>query len=483
MNYQLTTTPLLTACDCLVLGVFNDTKQTDIATKLDKQHQDLIARLITKLTNSGDLVWQTEIDGHRLLIIHCGDASSYTTDVLSTFITAIMSSLLKQNIKSATLCLPQLTQNTPDEQLQQMVLQLDSQCYQFLDFKTQNKKPHCIESMQIYLPGAQQETINITSKLSNGINLTRNLANLPANICTPTYLAKQAQELAAKHKTLKTKILNRDELLKLGMGAFLAVAQGSNEPPQFIEVNYQGAGDAQPIVLIGKGITFDSGGISIKPANGMEEMKYDMTGAACILGTLKACALQNLPINVVGLMACAENMPSGTAVKPGDIVTSLSGQTIEITNTDAEGRLVLADALTYAERFNPQFVIDIATLTGAIIIALGHEYSGLMTQDDALADLILTAAKQSQDKTWRLPLDDAYQEIMDSPIADMLNASTDRSASSITAACFLSRFSKKFRWAHLDIAGTAWIPGKNRQATGRVVPLLVQILRQVAYAN
>ena len=231
---------------------------------------------------------------------------------------------------------------------------------------------------------------------------------------------------------------------------------------------------------MGKGITFDSGGLSLKPADGMAEMKYDMAGAASVLGTLKACALLKLPINVVGLLACAENLPGGTAVKPGDIITSMSGQTVEIINTDAEGRLVLADALTYAERFEPRFVIDMATLTGAVIVALGNVNSGLMTNDEALAQLILSAASESEDKVWRLPLDADYQEAIDSPLADMLNATFDRSAGSITAACFLSRFTDKYRWAHLDIAGTAWVSGKKRNATGRPVSLLIQLLRHVA---
>ena len=228
---------------------------------------------------------------------------------------------------------------------------------------------------------------------------------------------------------------------------------------------------------------FDSGGISIKPADGMNEMKFDMAGAASVLGTIKACALLNLPINIIGLLACAENMPGGGAIKPGDIITTLAGHTVEIVNTDAEGRLVLADALTYAEQFNPRLVIDIATLTGAVIVALGSISTGVMTPDDDLANLILTAARDSEDKAWRLPLDEAYQEALDSPIADMINASFDRSAGSITAGCFLSRFTEKYRWAHLDIAGTGWVSGKKRNATGRPVPLLVQLLRDLAHAS
>jgi leucyl aminopeptidase len=269
------------------------------------------------------------------------------------------------------------------------------------------------------------------------------------------------------------------------MGSLLGVGQGSVRGSRIVVMKWMGAKDKKsaPVALIGKGVTFDAGGISLKPSANMNEMKYDMAGAASVLGTIKACALLKLPINVIGLLACAENMPSGSAVKPGDIVTSLSGQTIEIINTDAEGRLVLADALTYAERFKPSLVIDIATLTGAVIVGLGHVVTGFMTKDDDLAELIQKAATDSEDKAWRLPLDDAYQEALDSPIADMVNSTFDRSAGSITAGCFLSRFTKKFRWAHLDIAGTAWVSGKNRSATGRPVPLLVQLLCQIADAR
>ena len=304
---------------------------------------------------------------------------------------------------------------------------------------------------------------------------------MPANICTPTYLGEQAHELAKRHAQVKTKVFDEDDIRALGMGTFLAVTKGSQEPPRFIEIQYHGAPSTQaPIVLVGKGITFDSGGLSLKPADAMPEMKYDMAGAASLIGTINACALLKLPINVVALLACAENMPSGTAVKPGDIVTSMSGQTVEIINTDAEGRLVLADALTYAERFKPEFVVDLATLTGAVIVALGSVHTGMMTNDDALAELILAASKESLDKVWRLPLDKDYQSALDSPLADMLNANFDRTAGSITAACFLSRFATSFRWAHLDIAGTAWVSGKKRNATGRPVPLLIELLCHVA---
>lgn len=477
MNYGLSTSSILNNQSCHVIGIFSDKKTPKPASHIEKS---LFVRLTTSLVELGDIVWQADHDGQGLILVDCGDASKYTEDKLTQCISNIAAFIFKQRIKDVVISLPPLTNRSPDWQIQQMLLQFDGLRYQLLDYKSQNKKPYAIESVYFDLPGASELSITDAQSIALGISLTRNLANQPANICTPSYLAEQALALASEHDTLKTTILDRKKMQSLGMGGLLAVAQGSNQPPQFIEIKYNGHKNAAPIVLVGKGITFDSGGISIKPAASMEEMKFDMAGAASVLGTLKACALLKLPINVVGLLACAENMPSGTAIKPGDVVTSLSGQTIEITNTDAEGRLVLADALTYAERFNPSFVIDIATLTGAVIIALGHVATGLMTKDDKLADMILLAGSNSQDKAWRLPLDAAYQESLNSPIADMLNSPAERIAGSVIAGCFLSRFTEKYRWAHLDVAGTAWVSGRNRCATGRPVPLLVEILRNAA---
>jgi leucyl aminopeptidase len=306
---------------------------------------------------------------------------------------------------------------------------------------------------------------------------------MPPNLCHPSYLAEEAKTLGKAYKNLKVEILDEKKLKELGAGAFLAVAQGSDQPPRMIVLNYQGGKKAdKPFVLVGKGVTFDTGGISIKPASGMDEMKYDMCGAASVFGTLKAVLELELPINLVCLLACAENMPSGGATRPGDIVTSMSGQTVEILNTDAEGRLVLCDTLTYAERFKPQAVIDIATLTGACIVALGAHTSGLMGNDEALLQQLLKAGQSADDRAWQLPLFDEYQEQLDSPFADIANIGGPK-AGSITAGCFLSRFAKKYHWAHLDIAGTAWISGgKEKGATGRPVPLLTQYLLDRANA-
>jgi leucyl aminopeptidase len=304
-----------------------------------------------------------------------------------------------------------------------------------------------------------------------GVDLAREVANRPGNHCTPSQLAEHAQELARTMK-FKAEVLGRKEIEKLGMGAFLAVAQGSDEPPRFIVLRYDGAasGDA-PLVLVGKGITFDTGGISIKPAAEMDEMKFDMGGAASVMGVFRAVAQLKARVNLIGLIPTCENMPSGRAVKPGDVVRSLSGKTVEILNTDAEGRLILCDALAYAERFKPRAVIDIATLTGACVIALGHHRSGLFTPHDALAEALARAGDAALDPCWRMPVDAEYDEALKSNFADMANVGP-RAGGAITAAMFLKRFTDKLRWAHLDIAGTAWRSGAQKGATGRPVGLL-----------
>ena len=311
--------------------------------------------------------------------------------------------------------------------------------------------------------------------VAHGVSLARDLGNLPGNVCTPAYLAEQAREIAKRYR-MKITVLERDDMEKLGMGALLSVATGSAQPPKLIILEHRsGPRSQKPVALVGKGITFDTGGISLKPASEMDEMKFDMCGAASVLGTIKAAAEMKLPVNVVGLIPTSENMPGGRATKPGDIVTTMSGQTVEVLNTDAEGRLILCDALTYAERFEPAAVVDIATLTGACVIALGHVASGLFANDDALARELLAAGELACDRAWRMPLWDEYQEQLKSNFADFANIG-GRPAGSVTAACFLARFTKKFKWAHLDIAGTAWKSGKEKGASGRPVPLLTQFL-------
>ncbi|MCW8408348.1 leucyl aminopeptidase [Legionella sp. PATHC035] len=483
MKYELTQNPSLSTSECLVLGVFSDTDLSDFARALDQENHGLISTLIQKTSEAGDIQWHHNLQG-SLLIIQCGEQAKFSPSQLKKRTTEITVALIKHRVRSATICLPQINEYSADWQLEQMIIQMDNQRYQLLDFKKKKAKAHQLDSVTFYLPNASNEGVKLGHAIAAGVELTRNLANMPANICTPTYLGEQATQLCKEFaQNMSCKVMGPEEMRQMGMETLLAVAQGSAQPPRLIDIHYKGAENTPPIILVGKGITFDSGGLSIKPANAMDEMKYDMSGAASVLGALKACALLKLPIHVIGLIASAENMVSGTSVKSGDIVTSMSGQTVEIINTDAEGRLVLADALTYAERYEPEFVIDVATLTGGIIVALGTVASGFMTQDEELAQLIEKAAKDSNDRVWRMPLDDEYQDALDSPLADMINANFDRTASSVTAACFLSRFTEKYRWAHIDIAGTAWVFGKNRNATGRPVPLLTQIIRHAIHSR
>ncbi len=323
---------------------------------------------------------------------------------------------------------------------------------------------------------AATKGIKLGQAIAHGVNFARELGNLPGNICTPTYLAREAKHLARNQNKLTVKILEEKAMAALGMGSLLSVSAGSDQPAKLIVLEYKGGSKKEaPVALVGKGITFDTGGISLKPGAAMDEMKFDMCGAASVLGTFKTLLELQAPINVVGVIAASENMPNGSATKPGDIVTSMSGLTIEVLNTDAEGRLVLCDALTYTERFKPKTVIDIATLTGACVIALGGHASGLFSNNEALSQALLKAGQSANDRAWPMPLWDDYQKQLDSNFADIANIG-GREAGSITAACFLSRFTKKFAWAHLDIAGTAWLSGGAKGATGRPVPLLVQYL-------
>ncbi len=318
--------------------------------------------------------------------------------------------------------------------------------------------------------------IAIGQAIAKGVDLARELGNLPGNVCTPTYLASEAKRLARGQARLSVKVLEEKTMKELGMGSLLSVSAGSDQPAKLIVLEYKGGNKKDaPIALVGKGITFDTGGISLKPGAAMDEMKYDMCGAASVLGTFKTLVELQPAINVVGVIAASENMPSGSATKPGDIVTSMAGLTIEVLNTDAEGRLVLCDALTYTERFKPKAVIDIATLTGACVVALGNHASGLFSNNEDLAQAILTAGQTANDRAWQMPLWDDYQKQLDSNFADIANIGGP-AGGSITAACFLSRFTKNFAWAHLDIAGTAWLSGAAKGATGRPVPLLVQYL-------
>ena len=360
--------------------------------------------------------------------------------------------------------------------LRHAVLGLREAFYRFDELKSQKKQPAPALASVIlpFSPAvALQQALTEALATADGVELARTLGNLPANICTPTYLAEQAKKLAREFK-LGVEVLERRDMEKLGMGAFLAVTKASQQPPKLIVLRYAGgAKSRKPLVLVGKGITFDTGGISLKPAAEMDEMKFDMSGAGSVLGAVRALAGMRAPVNVIGVIPACENMPGGAATKPGDVVTTLSGQTVEILNTDAEGRLILCDALAYAARFNPETVVDIATLTGACVIALGHVASGLFANDDKLADEIRAAADDAWDRVWPMPLWEDYQEQLRSNFADMANIG-GRPGGAITAASFLARFARKLRWAHLDIAGTAWKSGREKGSTGRPVPLLVR---------
>ena len=448
---------------------------------------------ISSLLKRGDLAGKVgqslllhnpaNLKAERVLLVGCGKDAELSDRQFRKIAAASLSVLKGLGGSDATLTLTELSVKDRDAygKARLLVETLADGGYVFDQFKSQKAEPRALKKITLLADKAELADTERGSQhaqaIAGGMAFTRDLGNLPPNLCHPSYLADQAKALGKAHKNLKVEILDEKELKKLGAGAFLAVAQGSDQPPRMIVMHYQGGKkDAKPVVLVGKGITFDTGGISIKPSSGMDEMKYDMCGAASVFGTLKAVLELQLPINLVCLLACAENMPSGGATRPGDIVTTMSGQTVEILNTDAEGRLVLCDALTYAERFKPQAVIDIATLTGACVVALGSVVSGLMGNNDALVKQILKAGEHADDRAWQLPLHDEYQEQLDSPFADIANIGGPK-AGSITAGCFLSRFAKQYQWAHLDIAGTAWISGgKDKGATGRPVPLLTQYL-------
>ncbi len=423
------------------------------------------------------------LKAQRVLLVGIGKDDELSDSNTRKLISAILNTFKSLSIKDAALAFSDLSFKERDAYASARLVAecLADGLYVFDQFKSEKAPVVQLNEITFSCTQEQQDAVEKACQhgkaIAAGMAFTRDLGNMPPNICHPRYLAEQAQELSKQNKKLNVEILEEEQLKELGAGALLAVAQGSDQPPRMIIMNYQGADKAeQPFVLVGKGITFDTGGISLKPGAGMDEMKYDMGGAASVLGTFKMLTELQLPINVIGVLTCAENMPSGGATRPGDIVTTMSGQTVEILNTDAEGRLVLCDALTYVKRFNPQAVINIATLTGACIVALGSNTSGLMGNNPELVKSLLSAGKQASDVAWELPLFDDYQELLDSPFADIANIGGPK-AGTITAGCFLSRFTEDYPWAHLDIAGTAWISGgKEKGATGRPVPLLSQYL-------
>ena len=423
------------------------------------------------------------IKAERVLLVGTGKADELDNRQWRKVVTAVTGALKNLGGSDAALALQDVQIKGRDAYARTRILVevLAGGQYVFDRFKSKKADARPLSRITLLSDKAEQAQVeqaaNHAKAITTGMNFARDLGNLPPNVCHPSYIAEQARQLGKDFKGLKVEVLDEKKLRELGAGSFLAVSQGSDQPGCIVVMQYNGGKKGeQPYALVGKGITFDTGGISLKPGLGMDEMKYDMCGAASVLGTFRAALELQLPINLVGVLACAENMPSGGATRPGDIVTTLSGQTVEILNTDAEGRLVLCDALTYVERFKPRAVIDVATLTGACIVALGSQTSGLMSNDEELARQLLGAGQNADDRAWQLPLFDEYQEQLDSPFADIANIGGPK-AGTITAACFLSRFTKAYAWAHLDIAGTAWISGgKEKGATGRPVPLLTQYL-------
>ena len=472
---------------CVVVGVFEGGKLSAAAQIIDKAAKHVLSDLIAQGDINGKaastllLHKLTGVTAERVLLVGLGKANQLDTKTSMDILRATFSALNGTPAKDAALYIAdEGVGKKADWVIKQAVFTASEQAFRADGLKSKPSKAATLKNISfatLEKPVAVlKQALDQAIATVHGIDLAKTLGNLPGNICTPSYLAAKALALGKEFKAIKTTVLEEKDMQKLGMGSFLSVTRGSEQAAKLITLEYYGADKKQkPIVLVGKGITFDSGGISLKPGAEMDEMKYDMCGAASVLGTMQAIAKMGLKINVVGVIPTCENMPSGTATKPGDIVTSMSGQTIEILNTDAEGRLILCDALTYSAKFNPDTVIDIATLTGACVIALGHVASGLFANEDKLAQELLAAGEQSYDRAWQLPLWEDYQPLIDSNFADMQNIG-GRAGGTITAACFLARFTKDYRWAHLDIAGTAWKSGKEKGSTGRPVPLLTQYL-------
>ena len=495
MDYLLANTPIETLeTECLIVAVFENKQLSPAAQALDS----LTDGLITDMLQRGDIkgkVADTLLINYlpyapikRALLVGLGDADKLTGKNFRKATTSAANSLKATQISSAVCCLAEnkVTGQNITWNARQIVEAFDAPFYQFNDCKSKAADKLALTELSLHSvteSNAIQAGLNQGIAIAQGVSLAKHVADLPGNICTPTYLAEQAVNIAEQYTNLTAEILEEADMEKLGMGSFLSVSRGSRQPAKLITLEYKGAdANTQPIVFVGKGLTFDAGGISLKPGAGMDEMKYDMCGSAAVLGTLQAAAELQLPLNIVGIIPSSENMPDGDANKPGDIVTSMAGLTIEILNTDAEGRLILCDALTYAKKYNPDVVIDLATLTGACLVALGRVPSGLLGNDDTLCNDLQTASETALDSVWRLPLWDEYQDQLKSNFADIANIG-GRDAGTITAACFLSRFTKDYQWAHLDIAGTAWKSGDAKGATGRPVPLLVQYLLNRANAT
>ncbi|GHD76495.1 leucyl aminopeptidase [Vogesella fluminis] len=478
---------------CVVVGVYETRKLSFAADLLDRISNGFLTDVLKRGDMDGKLgstlllhsVAHTLCD--RVMLVGLGKERDFRAKEYREAIRASVKALASTQANEIVSYLSELHVKKHDVEwmVEQATVATVDAFYRFDQFKSKQDEAREPRKFTFAVPRRSdladgERGLQRGQAIAAGMKLTKDLANTPGNHCTPDYLAQTAQTLAADFGC-EVEVLGPDEIAALNMDSFLAVARGSDEPARFIVLKHFGARDRteRPVVLIGKGITFDSGGISLKPGEGMDEMKYDMGGAASVLGTFRAAVEMKLPLNIVALIPTCENMPSGRALKPGDIVRSMSGQTIEVLNTDAEGRLILCDALTYAERLNPATVVDVATLTGACVVALGNIATGLFSNQDGLAKELIAAGEEVGDRAWHMPLWDDYQELLKSPFADMANIG-GRAGGSITAACFLSRFAKAYDWAHLDIAGTAWRGGKDKGATGRPVPLLVQFLQDRA---
>jgi leucyl aminopeptidase len=487
MNYSLltSTNPANIKSDCIAVSIFTNKKLSNAAMLLDTATDGMISKFLDVSDFSGNcgqshlLYPLAGIQSSRILLIGCGEENTFNQKTACTVIKKASKTIAETSAKHATLLLlDTLSERIICEQsMRQSILTFADNIYRFEDYKSDKKGKATLEEVCIAFttePPCDVATMLEQGKaIAKGMQLSRDLANQPGNVCTPTFIAETAQSLSQQYSTMQVEILEEQDMEALGMGSFLSVGKGSSQPSKMVVLHYNGAGDeSRPIALVGKGVTFDTGGISLKPGGNMDEMKFDMCGAASVIGTINACAEMKLPINIVAVLAAAENMPSSQATKPGDIVTSMSGKTIEVLNTDAEGRLVLCDALTYVGRYNPEVVIDTATLTGACIVALGHHICAVLANNDQLAKDLINAGDDINDKTWRLPMDEAYSKQLKSACADLGNIGGP-SAGTITAACFLSKFTEDYKWAHIDIAGTAW---KGKNATGRPVPLLSQYL-------
>jgi leucyl aminopeptidase len=472
---------------CIILGVFSDHTLTPMGIDLNTKTQGCIQKILNTSNISsqpGACLFIPFLPGtaYTVLLVNCGDIASLNDRQYLKILHRTAGRLSEIAVSEIYCALTELPVLNKDDAWKAFhaALVLGDKFYRFNQLKSERSAPIIIEKITIQT--LEDKPLKEANIVINSMALVKDLANLPANICTPAYLADEAVNLCKKYKNLKSDILGKEEMEKLGMHSLLSVAQGSKNPPKLICFYYAGAEKTRkPIIFAGKGITFDTGGNSLKSPVGMEEMKYDMCGGATVFGLMQAAAELQLPLNIIGLVPAAENMPGNTATRPGDIVKSLSGKTIEILNTDAEGRLILCDTLTYAEKFSPEVVIDIATLTGAAVTTFGNIANVIMGNDQPLIEDLLRASENCGDRSWTLPLWEEYQEMLKSNFADIPNIHGDGNAKTIIAGCFLSRFTQKYRWAHIDIAGTAWLSGKEKGATGRPLTLLLNYLLAKSY--